>query len=1294
MQKHELQQLKQRISDCGYQKRRLFSQRFSRLDNCRRPVSIQQWQKLVQDVDQSLCEQVARRDNRPEVVFANDLPVHEHLASISEKIKNNQVVILCGETGSGKTTQLPKLCLAEGYGIKGLIGHTQPRRIAAKSIASRLASELDSELGTAVSYKIRHQDQTTEQTYIKVMTDGVLLAEMQHDRLLTAYDVLIIDEAHERSLNIDFILGYLQQLLPKRPELRLIITSATIDVERFSEHFSNAPIIEVSGRSYPVEIRYRPLEDNDDTLDLINERALLAAIDELSQENLGDILVFLSGERDIREMMAFLQKQSLTNTEILPLYSRLSAAAQAKIFKTHRKRHIILATNVAETSLTIDGISHVIDFGYARISRYSYKSKVQRLPIEKISQASAAQRTGRCGRTHEGICIRLFSEDDFRQRPRYTEPEILRTNLATVILQMKSMKLGDISDFPFLDPPRQRFINDGLRLLHELSAVDQQQNLTSLGKQLSRLPIDPRLGRMLLAANHWNCLAELLVIVSALSIQDPRERPLDATEKVDKAHSQFIHKHSDFLAYATLWEFYRKQKKALSQNQLKKMCKSLFLSPVRMREWQDVHQQLSDIVGDLKFSMNTEPADYNTIHCAIVTGLLSQIACLEDKKQYIGARSVNLHIFPGSSQFAALPKWIMAAEFSETSRLYARTVAKIDPKWTLKPAKHLLQRRYTEPHWDDKKQHTSVYESIELYGLTIVARQITAYAKVNPVEARTLFIQEALVNLKLQTTARYYEHNKKIIEEVRALEDKTRRFDKLDEQALFDFYDQRLPDSICSLQSLDGWRKQVEAKQSEYLFLQTEDILQGTFDTAVTDAYPDQVMVNQIPIPVLYRFAPGEQDDGVSVELPLVLLNQVDELEFDYLIPGQLREKITHLLKSLPKAIRKQLVPIPDVAAECAENIQFAQNRLTAGLSDYLFRTRGVRVPVESWAMMSIPEHLRINVNVMDENGVCIGQGRDLKEIKEKMGSLTEELLDSYQMSELEQDNITQWDFSDLPKNVSIQINEINVLMYPALVDRTDNISIRLFDTPFKAECAMRAGLNRLFQLQMKQDIKYIKKNFPGKDSIILSAANIYKKDQLLDDVVSRVIQSEFIDNYGIVRSKLAFEEIIERERSGLISKTNDLSRLLKTLFSIYKDVNSLIAMMNTSATEDSIEDVQSQLSNLVFPGFIKQIPMEWLAHYPRYLTAIVQRLEKLNRSFQNDKRKMTTIHRFWSEYLQLNEMRGGQTMDADVERYRWMIEEYRVSIFAQELKTVIKVSPERLDDQLKIIRKKATVVV
>ena len=947
------------------------------------------WDKLHKRIEQSTALAEQRQQGIPEVKYDQALPVVDRKADIKKAILENQVVVIAGETGSGKTTQLPKICLEAGRGVYGLIGHTQPRRLAARSVASRIAEELQVAVGEQVGYQVRFTDHSNEQSLVKLMTDGILLAESQHDRFLNRYDTLIIDEAHERSLNIDFLLGYIKLILPKRPDLKVIITSATIDVERFSKHFDNAPVIEVSGRTYPVETFYRPLEDLElegREADLRLQQGILGAIEEIEDfertgkgARLGDVLVFLSGEREIRETHKFLRDAKLAHTEILPLYARLSAAEQNRIFQGHSGRRIILSTNVAETSLTVPGIRYVIDPGTARISRYSVRSKVQRLPVEPVSQASANQRKGRCGRVSDGICIRLYSEEDFLARPEFTDAEILRTNLASVILQMLRMGLGDISRFPFVDSPDGKAINDGFKLLQELGAVNKERRITAVGRQVSQLPVDPRLGRMLVEANKNQALHEALIVVSALATQDPRERPQEKQQAADQKHREFYHDDSDFMTYVNLWEAYEEQRQELSQNQLRKYCKKQFLSFMRMREWRDLHRQLALACKDLKFTVNEEAASYADLHKSLLSGLLSHLGNKDDEADYMGARNRRFYLFPASTLYKRKPKWVMSAELVETSRLFARTNARVEPQWIEPLAGDLVKRNYFEPHWEKKRAQVVAFEQVTLYGLIVVGRRRVNYGPVDPVVAREIFIREALVEGHYESRGAFQKHNLDLIGEVDELEAKSRRRDILvDPETLYAFYDERLPDYISNGATFEKWRKGAEHKQPKLLYLTKEYLMRHDAEQVTENRYPDRFKWEGLELPLSYHFAPGETDDGVTLTLPVQALCLLPKHRMEWLVPGMLYDKCVAMVRALPKPVRKNFVPVPGFVKGAMEALTACDEPLTEMLGRQLTRMSGVRIADDAWNVDNLDPHFFMNYRVLDDDGNLLGQGRDL----------------------------------------------------------------------------------------------------------------------------------------------------------------------------------------------------------------------------------------------------------------------------------------------------------------------------
>ncbi|MDH5181653.1 MAG: ATP-dependent RNA helicase HrpA [Gammaproteobacteria bacterium] len=1233
---------------------------------------------LQTDVLASMQKVQQRQTARPTVSYPEELPVSGSRDEIKQAISDHQVVIICGETGSGKTTQLPKICLELGRGTKGLIGHTQPRRLAARSVAARIAEELQCELGTHVGYKVRFKDRVSAQSYIKLMTDGILLAEIQQDRFLNQYDTLIIDEAHERSLNIDFLLGYLQRLLSKRPELKLIITSATIDPERFAHHFNHAPIINVSGRTYPVEVRYRPLlNDDEDSKDRDMHTAILDAVDELEREGPGDILVFLSGEREIRNTAEALRKHHPPQTEILPLFARLSAAEQSRIFQPHQGRRIILSTNVAETSLTVPGIRFVIDTGLVRMSRYSYRTKVQRLPIEKVSQAGANQRKGRCGRVSAGICIRLYDEEDFNNRPLFTEPEILRTNLASVILQMMSLQLGDIEAFPFVDAPDPRYIKDGYRLLEELQAIDQQR-INQTGRALARFPVDPRLARIILAAAQYGALHEILIITAALSIQDPRERPMDKQQQADEARDKFQDEQSDFLALLNVWNFYTEQRKHLSQNKLRKLCKQNFLSYVRMEEWRDIHQQLHSLCGELKMAINSEPAGYDNIHQSLLSGFLSHIGLKDEEQGYHGARNSKFMIFPGSGLQKKRPKWIMAASLMETTRLYGLTVAQIKPEWIEQQAQHLLNRSYSEAHWEKRPAQVAAFEKTSLYGLIINPKRLVNYGPINPVEARDIFIREALAYRQYNTSAAFYLHNSTLIDEVEELEHKSRRQDILiDAETLYRFYEERIPTGIYSGKHFEKWRKEAERDNPQLLFVDKDYLMQHAAEHVTDQQFPKTLSINGVQLALDYHFEPGHPADGVTLNVPLPLLNQLHSEQFDWLVPGLLKEKITLLIKSLPKQLRRNFVPAPDFAAACIQAMQPDGRALLPVLSQTLHRITGIEVPLASWQPDSLPAHLLMNYRILDARGKQLDLGRDLAALQQEYRSQVSEQFSTAMQWEIEQDGLIEWSCPDLPEHLELKQQGMEIRGFPALVDEKESVAIRVFDNPQLAKSKHRKGLKRLFMLQLQQPIKYLQKNLPGIQQLCLHYAPVGKCDDLKQDIIEAAIERLFLPEGSNIRSQQAFEEQLEQGKPQLITTATAICQIIADVLPRFHAIRKQIGGRLSPAMLDAVQDIKSQLQHLITPGFVRNTPEPWLSQLPRYLKAIETRLHKLTQDPNRDRKQTATINKY--QRLYLDHLDTYQDKESFVE-YRWMLEELRVSLFAQELKTFKPVSPERVE--------------
>lgn len=1242
--------------------------------------------QLLQAIDKSSQRCQARLSSIPGINFPDDLPVSQQREQIAAAIIDHQVVILCGETGSGKTTQLAKICLQLGRGVTGLIGHTQPRRLAARSVAQRIAEELNSELGQLVGFKIRFSDNTRQDSRVKLMTDGILLAEIQQDKFLDSYDTLIIDEAHERSLNIDFLLGYLRRLLPKRPDLKLIITSATINAERFSQHFSGAPIINVSGRGYPIEMRYQEADGIDeDSQDSQLHVRILHAVDELARHGPGDMLIFLPGEREIREVAEALRKHHPPGTEILPLFARLSAAEQQKIFKSHQGQRIVLATNVAETSLTVPGIRYVIDTGLVRLSRYSYRSKIQRLPVEKISQASANQRAGRCGRTGPGICIRLYSEDDYKNRPAFTDPEILRSNLAGVILQMKSARLGDIEDFPFIDVPDGRYVRAGYRLLEELGAIDTVGKLSASGRQLARLPVDPRLGRIIIAASEEQCLSEILVIAAALTIQDPRERPATAKQAADEAHRKFNDKRSDFIAYLNLWRDFSEHFLHLSQNKMRKYCREHFLSYVRMREWRDIHKQLLALVKGMGLKLNSQPADYDAIHRALVGGFVSHIARLHEGREYRGPRNTRPLIFPGSVLSKTNPKWIVAAELVETSQLFARTVARIDPAWIEKAAQHLLRREYYNPHWSKSRGQVVAYERIRIFGLLINEKRPVNYGRIAALEAREYFIRGAFVEGEYDTHARFMIHNRHLLNELAEQEHKARRRDHcIDESWLFNFYDQGIAKDIVDIRSFEKWYRLQVKEQPELLCIDPEqfDQIPATIDT--DEQFPDQLLINNLALPLRYHFAPGAEDDGVSVDLPLALLGQFNSHDFEWLVPGLLEDKLVALIRSLPKAIRRRCVPATNYARACLQVLVDRQGILLKRLAQELKRMTGVDIHEDDWRLNQMPEHLTMYYRIIDGHNNIIGQGRDLAALQQQLTASSQAHFRQLPFSNFERDYINSWDFGELPATLNIQVEGLELTAYPALVADAGGIHIRVLDAQDKAYQETITGLRQLYIKGQGQKIKWIRKNMPDRERLCLNYATLGTCDVLIAEIVAVVLDNFLQQQDSLPRNPASFNHLVAGINAVLVEQTFALSTQMDQVLESRRRINKCLKTLTAPALLQSLADIRQQLDRLVFKGFVAQTPLACLQQLPRYVQAIERRLEKLAGNPERDLRLYRELMPVLERMAQ--QQPGVIVADNPVEAdLRWYMEELRVSLFAQELGTHVPVSIKKMRQRLGI---------
>lgn len=1266
---------------------------FRRMDE----AALKRLERLESNIHKSRQVVEQRQAACPKVAFPEELPITGKVEEIRAALLSHQVIVVAGETGSGKTTQLPKICLEAGRGILGRIGHTQPRRIAARTVAQRIAQELNVGLGEQVGYQVRFTDQVSDNTLIKLMTDGILLSETQRDRFLNQYDTLIIDEAHERSLNIDFLLGYLKRILPQRPDLKVIITSATIDVERFSRHFDNAPIIEVSGRTYPVEVRYRPLTelDEDGDSDLSIELAILQVIEEIEQEERrlkrlpGDILVFMVGEREIRETSLFLRKADLVATEVLPLYARLTAEEQNRIFQPHRGRRIILSTNVAETSLTVPGIRYVIDPGLARISRYSYRSKVQRLPIEPISQASANQRKGRSGRVAEGICYRLYSEDDFNNRAEFTDAEILRTNLASVVLQMLHLKLGNIEDFPFVDAPDRRLINDGYKLLEELGAVDRQRQITSLGRQMARIPADPRIARMLLESARLGCLREVLIVASALGIPDPRERPLDKQQQADERHGAWKDKESDFLSLVNLWNYYEEQRQELSTNQLRALCKKQFLSFLRMREWRDLHRQLRLICQELGLKENTEPASYEQIHRAILTGYITMIGFQDEKGEYLGTRGRKFFIYPGSALFKKAPKWALAAEIVETTKVYARTVARIEPEWIEQCAQHLVKRNYLEPHWEKKRGEVVAFEQVSLYGVVLVSRRRVSYGRIDPVLSRELFIRHALVEGELSTRADFFHHNQQQIHQIDELETKSRRRDLLvDPEVLFQFYEERIPSDIVSARHFEAWQKGLDAEQRQALRLRREDLLQKGEPDQIEEQFPNALNWQGASFRLDYRFEPGHPEDGVSVFVPLAALKQLPVDRLQWLVPGLVRDKAIALVKALPKSLRRNFVPVPEFVDAALQALSPVDEPLTEHLGQQLHRMTGVRIPHEAWDESSLEPFLRMNIKVLDDEGKLIIQGRSYHQIMEQLGDRAHSQPLAKIATQPEQAGITEWDFGELPEVVEMTQAGAKTLWYPALIDEGSSVRRVLLVDPKQASALSHRGVARLIRLRMVQQEKYLQKNLPHLKEMGLYYAPIGQLSRLVDDLLTAVFQRVFLTD-GLPHNRSEFDACIERHRGALVDQANQMAVLVYQALKEYHEIARRLKGKVNLALALSLADVKRQLEGLVYEGFISDTPLEWLEQYPRYFKALEMRLEKMPLQMQKERLFLHFMDECWSQYGQRKEKLERQAIyDEELELYRWMLEEYRVSYFAQALGTKMPVSEKRLERQWQKVRR------
>ncbi|MDQ6993749.1 MAG: ATP-dependent RNA helicase HrpA [Mariprofundus sp.] len=1247
--------------------------------------------QLANEMNRSAVRYELRLQNRPLIQYPAELPVSEKRQLISEMIDKHQVVIVAGETGSGKTTQIPKICLQLGRGVAGLIGHTQPRRIAARSVATRIAQEMNSKIGEHIGYKVRFSDHTGKAAYIKLMTDGILLAEIQSDPMLLSYDTIIIDEAHERSLNIDFLLGYLKQLLPRRADLKVIITSATINTARFSTFFNNAPVIEVSGRSYPVVIRYRPVQGDDDDRDRDLPQAIIDSVDEAADADpLGDILVFLPGEREIREISEALHQHKMRDTEVIPLLSRLSPAEQDKVFQSHTGRRIVLATNVAETSLTVPGIRFVIDSGLARISRYSTRTKVQRLPIEAISQASANQRAGRCGRVAAGICIRLYSEESFNNRSEQTDPEIRRTNLASVILQMSNLGLGDVGCFPFMDAPEKLAIRDGYTLLEELQAVDEKRQLTPAGKKLVRLPVDPRIGRMLLQAEKEGSLHELLIIASALSVQDPRTRPMDMQQQADEKHRFFADPNSDFSAWLKMWQWYHEQARHLSKSKLRQLCHRRFLSYIRLHEWHDLHSQLLSVIRELKMVPNSKPASSDQIHRALLAGLLSHIGLYDDeKKQYLGARNLRFSLFPGSALFKKPPKWLLCAELVETTRLFGRSAAVINPAWLEELAPHLVTRQYSEPHWSRKRAQVTAFEKLSLYGIPIIAARRINYGPIDPVIARELFIRHALVLDELHSHSKAIIHNRRLIAELEKLEAKQRRRDLIaEEQVVFDFFDALIPEHVYSGKLFEAWRITAEEKEPKILYMNKADILHSDAEEVDSAAFPDHYQAGKLKLKYHYHFDPSNNADGITLLVPLPVLGQLNADRIAWLVPGMLHEKLLLLIKSLPKSMRRHFVPAPEFARAAAEHLSFGKGNLVENFAAELGRMTGITPHHTDWQIDKLPAHMHMQFRLLDDQGRTVENSRDLRGLQKKHEvNSRHSLQEISEVQTLERSGIMHWDFGDLATTISSKRKGMVLQLFPALQDDSNAVSIRIVESQHEADLISYKGVLRLFLLQLHQQVQMLKKSTPQLQQMALRYALIADPISLKDDLIKAAFCTTFM-HMPLPRSEAAFLQRLDQGRVNIVKNTALLADHITQALTANAELQTALDHCRAAQLKVVVDDIRQQISRLIYPGFVAITPANWLAHYPRFIKAATIRLGKAGRNLKQDQLNRDSIARLWRQYETRYQTLLHIKADTHaIDQLRWQIEELRVSLFAQELKTSLPVSIKRLETLYQTLR-------
>jgi ATP-dependent RNA helicase HrpA len=1291
--KAELAAQRELLGACLLRDRRRLTSTIDRLAGRGAAVDPREIERLQAQVRASVERVQARRSSVPVVRYDETLPVHARRADIAAAIASSSVVIVSGATGSGKSTQLPKICLELGRGVLGLIGHTQPRRIAAQALAHRVSEEIGSAPGELVGYQVRFVDRTSPRTLVKLMTDGLLLRELEGDPLLERYDTLILDEAHERNLNVDFLLGVCKRLVRRRPELRVIVTSATIETARFAAYFEGAPVVDVEGRSYPVEVRYRPLHEDDAEAPSLPE-AVGAALDELETDSHGiegDALVFLPGEKQIAECRDFLGRTQAADWEVLPLYARLSSAEQDRIFAPHKRRRVVLATNVAETSLTIPGVRFVVDSGLARISRYSPRAKFQRLPIEAVSRASADQRKGRCGRVGEGICIRLYSEEEFEARPQYTDPEILRTNLASLILQMAALGLGAPEDFPFLDAPDTRLLNDGYRLLQELSAVDGDRRITRLGRRMASLPVDPRLARILLEAGRTACLTEALIIAAFLSIQDPRERPADKADAADEKHAQFADERSDFVAVLNLWRAAREQAGGSSRAP-RRWCKENFLSFVRMREWQDLHEQLSDIMTAQQLTPNVEPASTGALHQAILTGFLGGIGVLDEGRTYLGARDARFVIAPGSPLQKRSPRWIVAASLVETQRLYARMVAQVQTSWIESAGAHLLRRTYGEAQWVAERGMVVARETVSLYGRVLSSGRHVNFATVDPATARRIFVEEALVRRQSTLRAAFLDRNDALRRDIEQLEAKLRRRDLLaaDDQQVA-FYLERIPADVASVKSFEHWWRAEARRQPHRLDVPLELMLARPLPPVAPGDHPDTWEVDGNTLRLTYRFDPTSPDDGVTLDVPLPLLGQLTSAQLDWLVPGYLREKVVALMRALPKDLRRGLVPIPDAASRFIATLESPpQGAFFDRLARFVTEETGEATSAESLKTIELPPALRFSLRVLDASGHELRRGRNLEVLRRELRVAGAAVGRVGEVHAWEREDVRRWDFGDRPDEIRVRTAGVNLRLFAAIEDAGTAVRLRLIPDAQQAAALTRDGIVRLAALAMPQQHELVRRMCASDRELALLAASAGLGRALFDEVADRAV-ADAIESTGAAtpRNGAEFDALVDAARSRVADSGAEVLRVARATLAALKEARGPLKALGAAAFEGSRQTVEGPLDALVAPGWVRRTPEPWFHQLPKYVRAAQRRAERMRNDIERDRKLHAQVAPYESALRELDRAADPSRAASEREKLRWMLEEYRVSLFAQELRTLMPVSAKRLDEQLRVARGK-----